>query len=539
MVRSDEPFSRVDSVHESLRAAALGLVMLLGVQPGCGNPGIESARKSVDAMQQLVDLLASVQDEATARAAVGKVAPVYQQFTDAYAEALAAAGENGEIRGLKSQVDQLEADLARLPNEIERHRKRLEALHGLPEEFWSEIRVADLKASAKLLDSIAAAAGADPSLLMGADQSIAAVLAAYEQYGPPKVAEATIRGGRDYDREEAVERLRQLAGPAATVTVFPDEQSGVELTAVLAPVDDMQAFHDAIDFASVADYFPERSAVILEVTEELAGPFAGMSEEEIAQRKQWEAEQAEAERQRQEEAERLAAEQRAREEEEARLRAEEEERQRPPEPGTSNYFEKLLANVQDPQAPHHALAVEHLLDMKPDEAPDDKTRAQIVAALRELAAGGNPGLGSGDARSDGIRGYVLWAGAESVPVLIGLAKDAQTDIDQAIVDGLAQYPTAEGAAVLAALVKTSQQNRDAIADAIASMGPVAEEPLLALVPDESDEVNLTVIRALGQCGTKASLRTMRAAARSDNEEVAQAARDAANAIRERSREAEN
>ena len=82
---------------------------------------------------------------------------------------------------------------------------------------------------------------------------------------------------------------------------------------MIAPVADMQAFRDSIDFGTVVDFIPERCEITLEVTEELAGPFAGMTDEERAEHERIAAEQAEYERRQAEETERQAAESRQRE----------------------------------------------------------------------------------------------------------------------------------------------------------------------------------------------------------------------------------
>lgn len=518
---------------------AAGVALLLaGVMlsaGGCGNSGVNSANRMIDSMQDVVDLLRTVQDAPSARAAIGKLQPAFDDFVVALKEVAEIERDGGEVRGLKTQIAQLDRDLNRATAELQRESERLEAIRGLPAEFWSEYRMAGAELAVGFVEAAAIAGVADSAEVAAATASIQQIQTAYKTHGPEHVAEITIRGGRDYDRDEAVVRLERLAGGAAEIVLLPDSDAPDDLNVMVAPVGDLAAFRDAIDFGTVTDFIPERGEILLEVTEDLAGPYAGMTEQQIAQQKQAEAERAEAQRQREEQLAQQEAARKKREADEAKRRAEEEERQRPPERGKPDYFPKLLANLQDPQAAHHRTSIEHLLELKPSDAPDDQTREQLVAALRELVLAGGTNYAGDSPTDDAIRCLVGWAGEAAAPTLLARLKDSSQQIDAALLEGLAAFPSEEAATALAGKVKESQQQREAIAETLAAMGPVAEQPLLALIPDDSAEVNIAVINALGQCGTKASLRTMRLAARSENDQVAQAARDAADAIRERAK----
>ncbi|MCA9235800.1 MAG: hypothetical protein KDA44_10035, partial [Planctomycetales bacterium] len=314
--------------------------LLVVVLVGCSGAGDLTKRATV-ATDGLVALLKSVQDEASAKAATGKLKSAFVDAAGAQAEVsvyLLKQVQGGNIRTAATEGVKMMETMERQVAAVTREQKRVESLRGLPVEFWSEYRIAEVEAEETAVAAVTGALGVDAAdMLDEGDDPFKVVLAAFEKHGPEHVADVTITGGRYLDQEEAVERLRRLAGAAATVQVVPnddDQMMDEEVTTVLvAPVADMQAFHDAIDFGTVADFIPERCGIVLEVPDDLAGPYAGMSEEEIAEQKRIDAEQAEAERKQREEQERMAAEQRAREEEEARRQAEEEERQRPPEPG--------------------------------------------------------------------------------------------------------------------------------------------------------------------------------------------------------------
>ena len=515
--------SRDFALRRRLVLPAAAIVLLVGCS---GNSGMNAAQNAVKSMEQLTTLLKSVQDAPSASVAVGKIKPAFAEFSVALKEIAAYEKEHGQVRGLKTQVSQLEQDLARLKMEMAGESQRLESLRGLPPEFWNELRMASAQLDVDLIDAMAIQAGLDPALAGNLKSEVEQVRVAYEQHGPERVAKVTIRGGRDFDHEEAIERLRNLAGSGATLATVADLDDTGETNLMIAPVADMQAFRDSIDFGTVVDFIPERCEITLEVTEELAGPFAGMTDEERAEHERIAAEQAEYERRQAEETERQAAESRQREEEAERERLAEEERQRPPTPGAADYHQKLLTNLRDPQAPHHELALDHLLKMKPTDVADAQIRKEIAVAFRELATG------DASHRAEAVEGLVLWAGKFAVPVLVKLVEGGAQPLEEAVLAGLGKHPTPEGAKAVAALLKETQQ-QEAASRALVLMGELAEPPLLEMVPAEEPGVNLAVIKVLGECGTKASLRIMRQAARSENEDIAAAAREAAAKIRQR------
>jgi HEAT repeat protein len=68
------------------------------------------------------------------------------------------------------------------------------------------------------------------------------------------------------------------------------------------------------------------------------------------------------------------------------------------------------------------------------------------------------------------------------------------------------------------------------------MGPVAEAPLVKLLPLESPESNRAAIEVLGEIGTRKCLSLLRRATKSENEEVKEAALAALRSVQERLRE---
>jgi hypothetical protein len=65
------------------------------------------------------------------------------------------------------------------------------------------------------------------------------------------------------------------------------------------------------------------------------------------------------------------------------------------------------------------------------------------------------------------------------------------------------------------------------------MGPVAEGAVLAGLPAESAEANLASVKVLGDVGTNKSIAMLQRAAKSENEDIKEAALDAVRKIRAR------
>ena len=498
------------------------MVLLAAVCCGCGNQGVNTTRKLVDSMQGVVDLLRSITDAQSAEAATDKIGPTMEQFEEALRAQVAYENEHGEVRGLKKQIDELNQKMARLPGEIAAQAERVRSLSGLPKSFWMEYRRASVKLMRGMLEAASQAENVPPEVASSKDH-LDKVLAFYEKHGAETIVEVVVAGGRSEDRLEAQRMIEKLAGANAETLVSPIPDTPGTLEFGLAPVDDLEALTKQIDFAEVDRLQPERLRVELSVGSDLGGEFAGLTAEQRAELKRKQAaEQAavEAEREKARAASRQVVEE---------ARRERDKRFSRPSPSDPNFHEQLVESLLDERSHNHDFAVSQLLLLSPADIQDPELRKKIAVAFRAMAQEG------GFDREKGIRGLMIWAGKYGVPTLIEIMEDAPMRIDAAVFNGLAQYPTPEGAEAVAAQLGNFF-NHDVAARTLDKMGPVAEQALIKVAPSDDPRICLTAIGLLGEYGTEACLPLLRQAQKSTNPDVYNAAKLAFAKVRRRAAE---
>jgi hypothetical protein len=171
-------------------------------------------------------------------------------------------------------------------------------------------------------------------------------------------------------------------------------------------------------------------------------------------------------------------------------------------------------------AANHDNAIETLLAMDPNEVKDKKVRGAIARGFRDLAF--NPGIEV----KEGIEGIVKWGGKHSVPMLVELLGRAGiAPAEQPLYDGLAQYPTAEGAEAVANRLGHFMDRPKAMA-CLTKMGPVAEPSVIKVAPVDDLEINLFALEFLKTHGTKKCVGILRRAEKSSNEQIKSAAKAA-------------
>jgi hypothetical protein len=204
-----------------------------------------------------------------------------------------------------------------------------------------------------------------------------------------------------------------------------------------------------------------------------------------------------------------------------------------PQRGDRDYHAAMAEILYDSQSPHHERAVTELLEVAPTDVSDKKIRARIANGYRQLAFAENS-----THAAKAVEGLVHWGGKFSGPLLIELLeKQSASGADEAILIGLGKVATPEAADAVAKRLEsgTGAGGEGAFAS-LRAMGPVAEAPLVKLLPLESPESNRAAIEVLGEIGTRKCLSLLRRATKSENEEVKEAALAALRSVQERLRE---
>jgi hypothetical protein len=252
------------------RLRALFAVPIIGLVfatclTGCGNfgnKGLVNARKVVKSGNEVLELFRSVKDAESARAAIGDLDTAYQELIAAQKAIIEHEKEHGMTRGRKTEIDKLQADIAKMQVEMEQEGERLTRLKGLPAEFWEPLRRHTYTIAGMTVQyMIDQGAMPDPEL----GQEMLAICALYREVPIKDIVEATFRINRG-ERDAAIQKLREKL-PAGTRIHAVDD--GGNQIVVIGPTS-MEQLVQAADFARVVDRYDEAG----EVTLDWLSPFA-------------------------------------------------------------------------------------------------------------------------------------------------------------------------------------------------------------------------------------------------------------------------
>ncbi len=534
----------------------------LALAAGCGGPP-SPIQQTIDAMESCVELMEPIADANSARAAIPQIEPTFKALADATVAVNDQMKDPEQAMRLMLQARKVLPDLDRVTGDFEVELERLNTLKGLPEEFWNEFRVEWYHVNRAM--AAASAEGDpdfDPALLSAMDQ----VVAMLDQHGPQRTVEFKLTSAEVGNKDAAIARIVELAGPNAQVVSFQEPEVYDEWLVAVAPVSDFDKLIAAVDFGNVSDQDPaKREATIeLEAVENeslettATEPAVAVEGDAIASAPPAETTVAYDPREGTpppnaaipiETAEAAPGDESTMSQVKARLGeflttlaanaanggmlpaagAPGE-----PMPFHPNYHAQLAELLFDAQSPFHEKAVLGLLEVGPKDVPDKKLRGRIAQGYRHVAFETQAHM------AEGVRGLVLWGGKFSAPLLIQLLeRNAAGGMggDEAVYAGLGEIATAEGAEAVVARVVAGGTSSEAAWACLRQMGPVAEAALVAELPFESPEANQAAIGVLGEIGTKKSNAILRRATKSENEAVATAALDALKAIGERARAA--
>ena len=156
---------------------------------------------------------------------------------------------------------------------------------------------------------------------------------------------------------------------------------------------------------------------------------------------------------------------------------------------------------------------------------DEQRRAEVAKLLVSLLSDSDTLV-----RSSAVSALQKWWTPESLPTLLALADDQDFAVRWKAIEALAATKTPEAAKAIAGRLG---QDRLTAAKALASMGPVAEPPALALLASKNDDVRSEACDVLRAVGTKKSLTRLKSLARDKNRLVGMAAQQAVEAIQGR------
>lgn len=450
---------------------------------------LERVGQLVAAKMQLAKTLKSVGDQATALAAAPQIRTEWANVIEAIESASKFLQEHGAVFEHNDELFmRTRAELSKSVDACDVELKRLELHRGLPVELWNVVLPAF--AREELLGASTPSRLAEPG---GAElvAQLKARLELMEKHQPAHVLTLVVRQCGPETRPPVKKWIDDAVGAGATVYDQSSPEEPGTLRFFAGPVKDVKKLASSVNFGDVTRI--EAARGFLEVEAE-ADPVAEMMR---------------------------AA------EDPAALEALSAKMLREADPNSPDYHAQLVELLGDRMAMNHDDAIETLLSMDPNEVKDKKVRGAIARGFRDLAF--NPGI---DVKA-GIEGIVKWGGKHSVPMLVELLGRAGiAPAEQQLYDGLAKYPTPEGAEVVAGRLGHFMDRQKAMA-CLSKMGSVAEPAVIQVAPVDDLEINIFALEFLKTHGTKKCVGILRRAEKSSNEQIKSAAKAALQEVQAR------
>ena len=318
---------------------------------------------------------------------------------------------------------------------------------------------------------------------------------------------------------------------------------------MVAPIDDLDAFCDAIDFARVVSRNESSGPVLklelipsaLNITQQGdsgnsdrfgAPAFAGGDSQSSADRMREAMEQAlkdappEARAQAREAFEKMYGDSAGRQSHSDKALGSSDL----PNSDAPDYHAQLAKLMIDEQGEiKNEQAIDELLQINPTSVWDKQVRKQIARNFRDLA------LADKLDRRRAADGLGKYGGKYSVPLLIKLSKRANAAELETIFKWLAEFKDPRGAVEVVS--RLDHPNREELVKrTLIAMGPIAEQPLQALVRDRNPRKARAAIAVLAEIGTSKSYAKLREANNDSDFRIRNAARDALKKIERRMRE---
>ena len=183
------------------------------------------------------------------------------------------------------------------------------------------------------------------------------------------------------------------------------------------------------------------------------------------------------------------------------------------DPGQADYYEKLARRMRSDDFWVRRKAVDLLLEGEPDKAKPE-TRKQIGRQFCGMIQNEH-----GDEQHKAVRGSAMWAGKDSVPVLVKLLGRNNHFLHEEVLQALGPLQEKRAAIPVANLLGGFSNHNNA-RECLRQMGTAAEEGLLKVVYSPNPQICLAAIKLMADAGKAKCLPALRDALRSRNPDVA-------------------
>jgi hypothetical protein len=496
----------------------LRLFWMLFLTPfaGCDVNGSRSSEKLfrdfTKASSDMADVLAEVRDADSAQRLIAEMDSKFVTLDSTFqsiGDSLRANPGLVDTHVSRQSGEDMNAAMSRVKGEI----KRIEYLQGLPVDFWKCFETRSLAFALKAVDFLEIVAKTKP-VPQEAMQSVREV-AKYLQnvrellssVGFDRVVKLHLKNVDGSMVDKVCDKLKKVAPGAKAYWMRDDEGT---LLVAMGPVVDFEKFIESIDLGTtILENVPRRVAEIRVRPTKLGARADSLAEEIEMDRKESEEEN------------RKLWERTERENKEAA------EKTREPEPGDSDYFEKLLQRMRTGDHFVQEKAINVLLASSPEEVKNLATRKEIAKAFRQLAENDR-----GFFRKEGINGLVVWGGKYSGPVLQKLLRREFFFEQEQVIRALGEIKYGLAAHDIAAKVGDFHFH-DAAVEALRAIGPEAEDAVIAVGPSSDPKTCLAAIDLLSEIGTAKCLPLLSKGLSSRNFDVRDACKAAMRRVKDR------
>lgn len=473
---------------------------------GCGffqSEGEKAMRDMVEAINDLQETLHSVQDAASAKAAVGNLDAKYQRFIDDIDKLSNHLHDKALETTIKDLTQQCLTALEKLSNE----RERLKKVHGLPSDFWKIVQTRHADVLTSFTEMVQKG---NPALGGESLSGIYEVQELWKKCGFENVVLVEVENLPSDLSAKAIERMKKSAPDAKAIQInFQDKH-----IIAMGPVKGYKAFLESVDFGNVTFEDEGQRSIHVTVDRTKLGARANSDAEEAQLRIKEAQEEAEKRRKEIEQNQFQAAMEMANHAMERNIRED------GPDPSDPNYYEKLADMLGSNEHFTQEKAIDILLGVTPAEVETPETRKKIAKYFKKIAESDDH-FNSKKA----VKGLVIWGGKYSVPILLKLLDQAHRFDKEDIIQALGELKDPQAAEALTAHLGEFR-TREAAYAALKQMGPAAEDALISAAPSDNADVCLPCINLLGDVGTDKSLPLLREAQNSKNPDVRGAAKAA-------------
>ncbi len=189
-------------------------------------------------------------------------------------------------------------------------------------------------------------------------------------------------------------------------------------------------------------------------------------------------------------------------------------------------IDQLIAKLGEDRGFAKRNAIKEIARLDPKSVEPKTRRDEVTKLLNQIVRESDP-----FSQKEAVRALGTWGNSDSVDRLIEMINDPRSRmVSRDVYAALGQLKDPRAAMAVSRKI-ADFFDKDAARQCLRSMGPLAEDALIAIAPTNDSEVCMAAVTLLGELGTEKSMATLRTGLRSKNPAVRQASKVAIRSIR--------